>query len=314
MSDKPARKPPDPDPAHQLGDPECRVYVGDCRDVLAALPEIKAGALDMVFADPPFNWKRAYDRWDDDMPEREYLEFTYDWLDLCVQGLRPGGTLWVNIPDDWAAEIVCYLKGRLERRPPARLAMPNWCIWHYRFGQNTTARFINSKVHALCFVKSGGERTWNPDAVLELSDRATTYYDPRTFSKKEGAAGKRVPMDVWYGAFWGRIQGNNKERRHQHDNQLPEAYLSRVVLSTSHPGDLILDPFLGSGTTGVIAHALGRRFVGVEYSPENARRAFERIKAGPVRPADKPPPPSPIHRARGLGTKSRAMLAKHGVL
>jgi len=93
----------------------------------------------------------------------------------------------------------------------------------------------------------------------------------------------RVPMDVWYGQYWGRIQGNNAERRANHDNQLPEAYLERVVLACSNPGDLVMDPFTGSGTTAVVARDYGRRYVGTEFSPENAASAFERIKAGMVR-------------------------------
>ena len=254
-----------------------RVYVGDCRQAIPKIPECAAGKVDLIFADPPFNWKRGYDAWNDDMPVKDYLDFTYAWLDLCIGALRPGGSLWVNIPDDWAAEIVVFLKGR-------KLAMKNWCIWHYRFGQNTTERFIGSKVHALYFVKGGAANTWNPQQVLELSDRASTYFDSRTLSKKDGMpAGMRVPLDVWYGQYFGRVQGNNTERRNYHDNQLPEAYLNRVIRCSSNPGDLVMDPFLGSGTTGVMAHALGRKFIGVEFSPVNAKNAFERIKLGPVR-------------------------------
>jgi DNA modification methylase len=271
-----------------------RVFVGDCRDILRGLPEAQDSKFNLVFADPPFNWGRAYDKWDDQMRESDYLAFTYDWLDLCVQALRPGGALWVNIPDTWAAEIVCYLKGRGggvkdprengAGKPPALMAFQNWCLWHFRFGQNATERFITSKVHALYFIKAGAPHTWNPLEVLEASDRAAIYKDPRTQSKKDGMpAGKRVPMDVWYGQFWGRVQGNSKERRHYHDNQLPEVYLERVVRACSNPGDLVLDPFLGSGTTGVIAHALARNFVGCEFSPDNAARALDRIHHGPIR-------------------------------
>jgi site-specific DNA-methyltransferase (adenine-specific) len=267
-------------PTLELAEPRAEVFVGDCRELLPRIREVREGTLDLVFADPPFNWSRGYDSWNDDLPEKEYLDFTYAWLDLCIGGLRPGGSLWVNIPDDWAAEIVMHLKHR-------GLTMQNWCIWHYRFGQNTTERFISSKVHALYFTKRGGERTWNPDGVLELSDRASTYFDPRTLEKKDGMpAGKRVPLDVWYGQYFGRVQGNNKERRNYHDNQLPEAYLNRVIRSTSNPGDLVLDPFLGSGTTGVMAHALGRRFIGTEFSPVNAKNAVDRMKRGPVRTYD----------------------------
>lgn len=275
-----------PNPAHK----GCttRIYRGDCRELLPEIPEVASGQLDLVFADPPFNWARDYDRhrtggaWDDAaMSSEEYLkEFTYVWLDRCIDGLAPHGSIWVNIPDDWAAEIVVHLKQR-------GLDMVNWCVWHYRFGQNTKGRFINSKVHALYFAKDRTNRVWNPERVLETSDRRAIYADPRTEDKKDGMpAGQRVPMDVWYGEYWGRIQGNNKERRHKHDNQLPEVYLHRVVAACSDPGMLVLDPFLGSGTTGVVAHAMGRSFIGCEYSKPNAEHAAERIALGPVRDLD----------------------------
>jgi DNA modification methylase len=149
------------------------------------------------------------------------------------------------------------------------------------------------------------ERTWNPEKVLETSDRRAIYFDPRTESKRDGMpAGLRVPMDVWYGPFWGRIQGNNKERRHYHDNQLPETYLERVVLCSSNEGDLVLDPFLGSGTTGVVAHALKRRFVGTEFSAQNAKNAYERMKDGPIRPLGQPVGMSTaIHPSRRKGSR-----------
>jgi len=272
------------------GTPPARVYVGDCRELIPRIPECRNAAVDLIFADPPFNWSRAYDEWDDQMSHESYLEFTYKWLDLCVAALRPGGALWVNIPDDWAAEIAMHLKynrdqsGRYLTSAGPRLTMVNWCIWHYRFGQNTTVRFINSKVHAFYFVKPGPDVVWNPDAVLEMSDRRAIYGDARTENKNDGMpAGMRVPMDVWYGQYWGRVQGNSKERRGNHDNQLPEVYLARVIHATSREGDVVMDPFLGSGTTGVVAHALGRKFIGCEYSARNAQSAFERMKLGPIR-------------------------------
>ena len=248
-------------------DPQTDLYVGDSRDVLAALPE--RGAVDLIFADPPFNWDVPYDGWSDDLRRVDYERFTYDWLDGCIEALSPTGSMWVNIPDDTAAEVVMHLKRR-------GLVMVNWCVWHFRFGQCRNSSFIMSKVHALYFCRDPKNRIWNPDEILEASDRASIYGDRRTMEKAD-RKGMRVPMDVWYGKYWGRIQGNNAERRHGHQNQIPEAYLERVILACSNEGDLVLDPFAGSGTTGTVARAYGRRSIGIEQSLETATSAWERI-------------------------------------
>jgi DNA modification methylase len=258
-------------PKYVLDQPRTEVYVGDCRKVLQELP---GNSVDLIFADPPFNWDVPYGEWNDAIPREDYLRFTYEWLDGCLATLSDRGAFWVNIPDDTAAEIVVHLKLR-------GLVMINWCIWHFRFGQHRTGNFIVSKVHALYFARNREKRTWNPEAVLEPSDRAAIYDDPRTRQTRQ--PGLRVPLDVWYGPNWGRIQGNNKERRPNHQNQIPEVYMERVIRACSNEGDLVLDPFLGSGTTGTIARALGRRSIGIEYSSKNAGSAFERIRRGPIR-------------------------------
>jgi adenine-specific DNA-methyltransferase len=276
-------------PTYRLEDPDTEVYVGDCREVLNALPE---KSVDLIFADPPFNWDVPYGEWDDSRPREEYLAFTHQWLDACLRVLNDHGSFWVNIPDDTAAEIVVHLKGR-------GLTLINWCIWHFRFGQHRNSNFIVSKVHALYFAKDRNNRIWVPEAVLEPSDRAAIYDDPRTRRTKR--PGQRVPLDVWYGPLWGRIQGNNKERRKQHHNQIPEVYLERVIRACSYEGQLVLDPFLGSGTTCTVARALRRRSIGIEYSSRSALSAFERIQSGPVRlgPATSQTNSFMAHRKRG---------------
>ena len=276
-------------PKFRLENPSTEVYVGDCREILNDLPE---RSVDLIFADPPFNWDVAYGEWDDSKPRQEYLSFTHEWLDACIRVLSDSGSFWVNIPDDTAAEIVVHLKQR-------GLPMINWCVWHFRFGQHRVGNFIVSKVHALYFAKNKEKRIWNPDTVLEQSDRAAIYDDPRT--RKTRQPGLRVPLDVWYGPNWGRIQGNNRERRKNHQNQIPEVYLERVIRACSNEGQLVLDPFLGSGTTCTIARGLGRRSIGIEYSSVNAASAFERIQAGPVRLGSTIPDSNSfmVHRKRG---------------
>jgi site-specific DNA-methyltransferase (adenine-specific) len=323
-------------PDFQADDPDTRLYIGDCRDVLPNLPE--QGQVDLVFADPPFNWEVPYagdtpgtgrggstqggggtsgggggtsgggggtsGGWKDGMPRREYERFTFDWLDGCINCLAPHGSIFVNIPDDTAAEAVIHLKRR-------GLTMINWCIWHFRFGQHRDSSFIMSKVHVLYFAKdpSPGGRIWNGPDILEMSDRAAIYGDPRTMTKASEHKGMRVPMDVWYGKYWGRIQGNNKERRHNHHNQIPEVYLERVIRACSNVGSLVLDPFCGSGTTSTVARALGRRSITIEYSRVNAESAWERItKVGMVPREDSGGPQSTaiFPRRSVQGGKQRA--------
>ncbi len=285
-----------PQPAYCASDPDTRLYLGDCRDILAGLPD--KGSVDLVFADPPFNWDVPYEGdWDDGMDRAAYERFTFEWLDGCIDALSPTGSIWVNIPDDTAAEIVVHLKRR-------GLVMVNWCVWHFRFGQCRNSSFIMSKVHALYFCKDPDNRTWNADAILEPSDRAAIYNDARTMAKDTNK-GMRVPMDVWYGKYWGRIQGNNKERRHGHENQIPEVYLERVVNACSNEGDLVLDPFCGSGTTATVARAWNRRSVTMDQSESIAASAWNRItEVGMVRKGASKGQSSAIHAPRSKRPKT----------
>ena len=255
------------DPHFRLEDPDTRLFVGDCRDVLPAIGA--QGQADLVFADPPFNWEVPYEGWNDGMPREAYERFTFDWLDACIDLLSPRGSLWVNIPDDTAAEVVLHLKRR-------GLHMVNWCIWHFRFGQYRRGRFLLSKAHALYFVRDPVRRIWNPGPILEPSDRSVVYRDKRS-KAKPGGRGMRIPMDVWYGPFLGRVHGKSLERRPAHQNQLPEAYLERILLACTRPDSLVVDPFAGSGTTATVARAYRRPSFSVEISEPAAKQAWQRI-------------------------------------
>ena len=89
-------------PLLTLKDPEARIYIGDCREIIPTIPECAAQKVDLVFADPPFNWSVPYDHWHDGMLRNDYLDFTYAWLKACADSLAPHGAMWVNIPDDTA--------------------------------------------------------------------------------------------------------------------------------------------------------------------------------------------------------------------
>jgi DNA modification methylase len=262
---------------YHADNPATRIFVSRFEDILSDLHT--HGPYDVVFLDPPFNIGENYGpQVSDSLPDEEYIRNLYKWIGAAVALLSDRGSLWMNLPDKWAA--TAHLRASLSLVPI------NWCIWHYRFGQHTAHRFISSKSHVLFFARSLRNRIWNPDAILEESDRASKYSDPRiTRSPRQG---RRVPFDVWQGSGFSRVQGNNRERQPHSPNQLPEAYLERLLRCCTLRDSRVLDPFLGSGTTLVVARALGLESVGVEVNPHTAARAHTRILRGPSRPLGEP--------------------------
>jgi len=239
----------------------------------------------LVFTDPPFNIGHPYVGFSDVMEGREYRTLISNIVQEAWRCLTPGGRFCMHVPDEVVLPV-------LEDARFWGMLPSDWIVWHYRFGQCGKTKYINSKCHLLTFLKPGGVPVWNPDDVLVASDRASTYEDPRT--KETATPGKRVPLDVWGipsdGPYWGRVQGNSKERRSvkngalvDHPNQLPEVYLERVIRGWTNPGDLVVDFCGGSGTTAVVAKALGRASCTFEISSDNAASIMQRLEKGAVR-------------------------------
>ncbi|KPK44841.1 MAG: hypothetical protein AMK72_11605 [Planctomycetes bacterium SM23_25] len=232
-------------------------------DVLKVLPTWPEGCVDLAFADPPFNIGYEYDAYYDHLAPPEYLRWTRRWLDQCLRVLKPNGTLWVAIGDEYAAEV------RVMMRPRATLR--NWVIWRYTFGQNCKGKFNRGHAHLFYFVKDPGRFTFNADdrRLRIKSDRQLKYNDRRANPKG------KLPDDVW---TFSRVCGTFKERVGWHPCQMPVKLLERIILACSNPGDVVLDPFAGSGTTLVAAARNGRRWVGVELSQDYAERAAKRAQ------------------------------------
>ena len=247
---------------------EIKVLQGDCREVVPTLGRFK-----MVFGDPPFNVGMAYRGYND--KRDDYPEFTAEWIKVCWDACD--GILALHGPDD----LLPHFLKSAETLQMRRIA---WVNWHYRFGQCGRGNWIDARCHCLVFAKHA-TWTWNPEDVLVDSDRATMYGDKRIHDTENG--GRRLPGTVWGvpsdGAYWGRVQGNSKERRKGHPNQLPEVYLERLIRAYSNPGDRVLDPFAGSGTTAVVAQALGRSCVTVDISEDSCRSVEDRLEKGAVR-------------------------------
>jgi modification methylase len=257
-----------------LGDAVGHVLEGDCVEVMRALPEACA---DLVFADPPYNLMlegelrrpdnskvdAVDDGWDQVGSFADYDRFTRDWLTAARRVLKPTGALWVigsyhnifrvgAILQDlgfWILNDVVWRKSN---------PMPNF----------RGRRFTNAHETMIWATRDRKQKsyTFNYEAMKALNDELQMRSD---WTIPICSGGERIKDDTGAKA---------------HSTQKPEALLHRVIVSSSKPGDVILDPFFGSGTTGAVAHRLGRKFVGIERDARYAKIARARISG--TRPAD----------------------------
>lgn len=226
---------------------------------------------DLIFADPPFNIGYEYDAYHDRLKDDAYVEWSREWIAACTRVLRPHGSFYIAIGDEFAAEMRTI--GR-----ECDLTLRNWIVWHYTFGQNTKAKFARSHVHIFYFVRDPAHFTFNDTHVRFPSARHTEYSDRRADPMG------RVPDDTW--DDFPRVCGTFREREGWHGCQMPEALLMRIIRASSKPGDVVFDPFAGSGTTLVSAAKLGRRYVGTELSRQYVAHARKRLEetAAALRP------------------------------
>lgn len=234
-----------------------------CGDSIELLNSWEPRQVDLAFADPPFNIGYVYDRYHDDRPGEEYVAWSRDWMAACVRVLKANGSFYIAIGDDYVADL--RLIGR-----DLGLHLRNWIIWRYTFGQNMKAKFCRSHTHILYFTKDPELFKFNDHLLRFPSARHTEYQDLRANPKG------RLPDDVW--DEFPRVCGTFKERAGFHGCQMPEALLQRIVLASSDPGDVVLDPFIGSGTTAVAAKRVGRKYVGIDISEEYVAHTKKRLR------------------------------------
>ncbi|HOK95830.1 MAG TPA: DNA methyltransferase [Anaerohalosphaeraceae bacterium] len=235
------------------------IICGDCITVLNGVTEPFA---DLVFADPPFNIGYPYDKYHDKVETNNYLAWTRDWMAACVHVLKPHGSFYIAIGDDYAAHVRII-------GDQLGLHCRNWIIWHYTFGQQTKNKFARSHTHILYFVNDPKNFIFNDLAVRLPSDRQLIYNDRRS-----NAAGK-IPNDVW--DSYSRVCGTFRERQGWHPCQMPELLLGRIIAASSRTGDLVLDPFNGSGTTAAAAFQLGRQYCGIDISEDYVQKTCRRL-------------------------------------
>ncbi len=236
-----------------------KIICGDCIEVLGKVDEPFA---DLIFADPPFNIGYKYDKYYDKVKKKNYIAWTKEWMSICKKVLKPHGSFYIAIGDDYAANVKII-------GDELGLFMRNWIIWHYTFGQQTKKKFARAHTHIFYFVNDNKNFTFNDHAIRVLSDRQLIYNDRRANPKG------KMPNDVW--DEFPRVCGTFKERQGWHPCQMPESLLARIIAVSSNPGDCVLDPFSGSGTTAAAAVQLDRNYVGLEISEKYVENTNERL-------------------------------------
>ncbi len=251
------------------------IECGDCLAAMAALPE---ASIDLIFADPPYNLQLrgelrrpnhsrvngVEEDWDRFASLEDYDAFTRAWLAAARRVLKPDGALWTmgsyhNIYRLGAAlqDLGFWLLNEIVWRKTN--PMPNF----------RGRRFTNA--HETLIWAAHNERSryaFNYDALKALND------------------GLQMRSD-WHLPICTGHERLKRDGSKLHPTQKPEALLHRVVLASSRPGDIVLDPFFGTGTTGAVAKRLGRRWIGIERDPDYAAAAAERIRrVEPARDAE----------------------------
>ena len=237
-----------------------KIVHGDCAKSLANLIP---GSVQLVFADPPYNIGVDYGNGHkaDQLTEQQFVDWAASWIEPAVAALADDGSIWVMINDEYAAEFCLILKR-------CGLHMRNWIKWYETFGVNCASKFNRSSRHILYFTKSPKKFVFNADAVSRPSDRQVIYKDRR--ADHHG----KLWDDVWWIP---RLTGTSAERLPDFPTQLPLELVRAVVQCASDPGDLVVDPFCGSGTTGVACIESGRQFVGIEKEAQWTALALKRL-------------------------------------
>jgi site-specific DNA-methyltransferase (adenine-specific) len=296
-----------------LADALGRIHHHDCIAGMNALP---AGSVDLAFADPPFNIGYDYDVYHDAKDYEEYLAWSRKWIGAVHRVLKPDGTFWLAIGDEYAAEL------KLQSQKLG-FHIRSWVIWYYTFGVNCKFKFSRSHAHLFHFVKDPKKFTYLSEQLENRvpSARLVVYGDSRGnpngrlpddtwILRPQDLAGHFTPEeDTWY---FPRVAGTFKERAGFHGCQMPEQLLGRIIRICSHENEIVLDPFSGSATTLAVAKKLGRRSLGFDLSPDYVKRGTDRLAGIRVGdPLDGAPEPTMSALSTANGKKLADKLNGH---
>jgi site-specific DNA-methyltransferase (adenine-specific) len=267
---------------------------GDCLTVLRELPPQNAR---LIIADPPYFRVLTEQPWDMQWPdEQAYLAWTAQWMQAAMRHLQPGGLLYCFGQLGKREHVMLHLMSQAASNfatasPRQDVADVRWSfhdliIWDRVVGYNERRDSFTPAYEMILVLRRKGPVYFDKDAVREPYDEATIREYVRDKRYKDMEAREEHLRKGKYATNLWRIpslKGGAREKA-GHPSQKPSELIKRIILSSSAPGDLVLDPFMGSGTTAVVAEAHRRDWLGIEVSPDyvklaEARIAEERMKA-----------------------------------
>ncbi|MEJ0091517.1 MAG: site-specific DNA-methyltransferase [Limisphaerales bacterium] len=246
-------------------------------DSLAWLTGLKSETVDLVFADPPYNLNKA--DWDNFESHEHYVAWSRDWLEQAARVLKKNGTLYVcgfsEILADVKVAAMPFFKGC------------RWIVWHYKNKANLGGDWGRSHESIVHFRK-GKEFTFNIDEVRIPYGAHTLKYPshPQAETSNFGKNGNGKNRENWIPNPKGAkpkdvldipTTCNGMGEKTPHPTQKPEELLRKILLASSNKGDLIADPFSGSGTTSVVAEQLGRRWMACDCNQQYNEWAIGRL-------------------------------------
>lgn len=257
-----------PRPSIDLNGIRNKIICGDAFEVLKDLPEKR---FDLLFADPPYNLTKNFGT--ETFRQRsldEYEIWLDSWLRLCVPLVKP--TASVYICGDWRSS------GAIQRVGMKYFDLRNRITWEREKGRGAKANWKNS-AEDIWFFTVSDEFTFNLDAVKVKRKVLAPYTEnggPKDWDKgSDGNFRLTHPSNIWTDIsvpFWSMPENTD------HPTQKPEKLLAKIILASSNKGDLILDPFAGSGTTAVVAKKLDRNFVAIESDEQYCLLAVKRLQ------------------------------------
>ena len=242
------------------------VVHGDALDLLNAV--VPNGTVNLIFADPPYNIGKQFgdfhDHWESD---EAYASWCTRWLDLCLNKLAPDGSMYVMASTQAMPFLDLYLR--------TRLSILSRIVWTYDSSGVQAKKYFGSLYEPILHAVKDPERyTFNADAItVEARTGAVRQLIDYRKPTPTRYNSKKVPGNVW---SFPRVRYRMDEYE-EHPSQKPEVLLERILLASSNPGDLVLDPFAGTFTTGAVAKRLGRRFIGIEREREYIKIGLRRL-------------------------------------